>query len=66
MKRIGTGPSFVRHKELAEIFGTPALVRRMLRFKWLKPCVKRHRMSLYRVHDVEECLLRLSKGEYPS
>jgi hypothetical protein len=66
MKRIGAGPSFIRDKQLAEIFGTPALVRRLLKFKWLAPCVKRHRMSLYRVYDVEECLMRLAKGEYPS
>ncbi len=58
-------PLGLRADEAERIIGIPSLFRQMVKAKWIKPIVDRHKSKLFSVADVEFCFLRLKNGEHP-
>jgi hypothetical protein len=43
----------------------PALFRRMLDNGWIKPVVKKRKIKLYDLNQLDRCIDRLAAGEFP-
>jgi hypothetical protein len=56
----------LRRDQAALRVGAAQLFTLMEKFKWIKPVVHKHRMTLFDSRDVERCIERIANGEYPS
>jgi hypothetical protein len=45
--------------------GAAQLFVLMERYKWIKPVLRKHRMTLFDSRDVDHCIERIAFGEYP-
>jgi hypothetical protein len=45
--------------------GAAQLFILMERHKWIKPVLRKHRMTLFDSYDVDRCIERVANGEYP-
>lgn len=43
----------------------PALFEKMLKAGWIKPTTNRRKVTLYDLEDLDGCVERLKRGEYP-
>ena len=59
-------PLVVNQKEAIGLLSSRAVVRRLEREGWLKPCLRRGRLCLYLRADILACAARMAMGEYPS
>lgn len=57
--------TLLRREQAADRFAAPQLFALMEKFKWIKPVVQRHRMTLFDSRDVDRCIERIAGGEYP-
>ncbi|ACB77395.1 hypothetical protein Oter_4121 [Opitutus terrae PB90-1] len=55
---------FYRWKELQKRYGS-SLLGRMIRARWLTPCVRSHRFSLFTAKSVASADERLASGQLP-
>jgi hypothetical protein len=51
--------------EAGDYVGIPALLGRMETAGWIKPSVRRAKMRLYDVNQLDLCCDRLAAGEFP-
>jgi hypothetical protein len=51
--------------EAGDYVGVPALLTRMELAGWIEPRVKRRKMRLYDLNDLDGCCDRLAAGEFP-
>jgi hypothetical protein len=56
-------PSLVRPEAAAAILGSEELLDDMVAKGWLKPVVRRHKLTLYSVKALQACAARLEAGE---
>jgi hypothetical protein len=54
-----------RHKEAVRLLTSKEIVKHCERAKWIKACVRRHKLTLYPMEQVQIAALRLLNGEYP-
>jgi len=55
----------LRRDQAALRVGAAQLFALMEKFKWIQPCLRKHRMTLFDSRDVERCIERITLGEYP-
>jgi hypothetical protein len=55
-----------RPAEAAEAFGSEKLLAECVAAQWLKPVVKRHKLTLYDRADIAACWSRILAGEMPT
>ncbi len=60
-----SGERLARPIRAAFILGCEQVVFDCITAGWLAPKVKRHRMTLYSVADLNACADRIEAGEYP-
>ena len=58
-------PRFLRAEDAGRYIGCPGLLARMEKAGWIKPVVRRKRMTLYKRAALDECAERLERGEFP-
>jgi hypothetical protein len=51
--------------ESGDYVGVPALLVRMESAGWIKPAVRRRKIKLYDLRDLDRCCDRLAAGEWP-
>jgi len=56
----------IRHREAAEILTSRAVLLACQKAGWLKPCVRRKKLTVYNRADVMAAAHRILSGEYPS
>jgi hypothetical protein len=57
--------TLMRRDQAALRVGANQLFVLMEKFKWIKPCLQRHRMTLFDSREVDRCIDRIANGEYP-
>jgi hypothetical protein len=55
----------IRHSEAAELLTSRAVLLACQRAGWLKPCIRRKKLTVYNRADVLAALQRILSGEYP-
>ena len=55
----------LRAEAAGHYVGCPGLLVRMVKAAWIKPAVRRKKMTLYRRVDLDQCVDRIDKGEFP-
>ena len=55
-----------RPPEAAEVFGSEKLLAECVTAGWIKPVIKRHKLTLYDRADIASCWSRIPAGEVPS
>jgi hypothetical protein len=55
----------LRAEAAGQYVGCPGLLIRMVRAAWIKAAVRRKKMTLYRRSDLDQCLDRIDRGEFP-
>jgi hypothetical protein len=64
-----TNPLDLKHglhpEEAAAALGSVQLFRELVAAHWIKPVVKRHKLTLYDREDLARCWARLCQGEHP-
>jgi hypothetical protein len=58
-------PRLLRATAAAEYVGCEGMLKLMREAGWITPIVQRHRMTLYRLADLDACCSRLDAGEFP-
>ena len=58
-------PRFLRPPDAAAYVGGTGILKRFVLAKWLRPVVRRKRLTLYRRADLDSCCSRLDSGEFP-
>ena len=56
----------IRHSEAAELLPSKAVLLACQKAGWLKPCVRRKKLTVYNRADVMAAAQRILSGEYPS
>ena len=56
----------IRHGEAAELLTSRAVLLACQKAGWLKPCVRRKKLTVYSRADVMAAAQRILSGEYPS
>ena len=56
----------IRHSEAAELLTSRAVLLACERAGWLKPCLRRKKLTVYNRADVMAAAHRILSGEYPS
>ena len=56
----------IRHSEAAELLTSRAVLLACQKAGWLKPCVRRKKLTVYNRTDVMAAVQRILSGEYPS
>jgi hypothetical protein len=51
--------------EAAFALGSEKLLQECVQAGWLKPIIKRHRLTLYALSDITRCWARILGGEVP-
>jgi len=54
-----------RPKEAAFALGSEKLLQECIEAGWLRPIVKRHKLTLYAQSDIAKCWARILAGEVP-
>jgi hypothetical protein len=54
-----------RPDEAAFALGSEKLLQECVAADWLKPIVKRHKLTLYAISDITRCWARILGGELP-
>ncbi len=55
----------LRRDQAALRVGVVQLFALMEKFKWIQPVLRKHRMTLFDSRDVDRCIERIARGEYP-
>jgi hypothetical protein len=55
-----------RPPEAAEVLGSEKLLAECVTAGWIKPVIKRHKLTLYDRADIASCWTRLLAGEVPT
>lgn len=63
--RQALAPRLIRANAAYIFLGSRQIVLNCEAAGWLKPVVRRHKMTLYSVADLHRCANRLEAGEYP-
>lgn len=58
-------PRLLRPDDAARYVGGEGILRLFVLAGWLKPIVRRKRLTLYARADLDSCCLRLEAGEFP-
>jgi hypothetical protein len=59
-------PKFgLRSDEAAHALGSEKLLQECIRAGWLKPCIHRHKLTLFDKGDIARVWLRIRNGEQP-
>jgi len=58
-------PRLLRPDSAASYVGGEGILRLLVAAGWLKPIVRRKRLTLYRRADLDSCCARLEAGEFP-
>jgi hypothetical protein len=58
-------PSLLRAEDAGKYVGCPGLLARMVKAGWIKPLVQRKKMTLFLRSKLDECVERLTRGEFP-
>jgi hypothetical protein len=66
MKPLSKPSPLIRHSEAAELLTSRAVLLACEEAGWLKPCVKRKKMTIYNRADVLAAAQRILSGEYPN
>jgi len=56
----------IRHGEAAKLLTSRAVLLACQKAGWLKPCVRRKKLTVYNRADVMAAAQRILSGEYPS
>ncbi len=56
-------PSLVRPDAAAAILGSEELLDDLVAKGWLKPVIRRHKLTLYSVKALQACAARIEAGE---
>jgi hypothetical protein len=56
----------IRHGEAAELLTSRAVLLACQKAGWLKPCIRRKKLTVYNRADVMAAGQRILSGEYPS
>ena len=54
-----------RPEEAAHALGSEKLLQECVEAGWLKPIIKRHKLTLYALSDITRCWARILGGELP-
>jgi hypothetical protein len=54
-----------RPNEAAFALGSEKLLQECVEAGWLKPVLKRHKLTLYAINDITRCWMRILGGEVP-
>jgi hypothetical protein len=65
MKPSSKPSPLIRHSEAAELLTSRAVLLACEEAGWLKPCVKRKKMTVYNRADILAAAQRILSGEYP-
>jgi hypothetical protein len=55
-----------RPDEAAFVLGSEKLLQECVAAGWLKPIIKRHKLTLYALSDITRCWARILGGELPN
>jgi len=55
-----------RPKEAAYVFGSEKLLEELVAAGWLKPVIRRHKLTLYDRGQIATCWARILAGELPN
>jgi hypothetical protein len=55
----------MNESEAGDYVGVPALLCKMVEAGWIKACVKKAKIKLYDLNQLDLCCDRLAAGEYP-
>ncbi|MCB1232238.1 MAG: hypothetical protein KDN19_18450 [Verrucomicrobiae bacterium] len=55
----------IRRRDVIATFGSRSLYEDCVRAGWLRPLVRRGRLTLFDASDVEKVWMRIKKGEVP-
>ncbi len=58
-------PRLLRPDEASRYVGGSGILKRFEEAQWLRPVVRRKRLTLYKRTDLDGCCLRLEEGEFP-
>jgi hypothetical protein len=58
-------PRLLRPDDASRYVGGEGMLKRFVDANWLKPVVRRKRLTLYRRADLDTCCSRLDAGEFP-
>jgi hypothetical protein len=58
-------PRLLRPEDAARYVGGEGMLKRFVDAGWLKPVVRRKRLTIYRRVDLDACCGRLDAGEFP-
>ena len=58
-------PRLIRKGAAGLYLCAPELLMQMETAGWVEACVKKNRMTLYDIRDLDGCIERLRAGEYP-
>jgi hypothetical protein len=64
-KNVSVNKFGYRPDEAAFALGSEKLLRECVEAGWLKPIIKRHKLTLYAVTDITRCWARILGGELP-
>jgi hypothetical protein len=62
---IISSPPVLRAEDAGRYVGCPGLLTRMVKAGWIKPLVQRKKMTLFLRSKLDECVERLTRGEFP-
>lgn len=62
---LALAPVMLRPPDAAGYVGGEGMLKRFVSARWLRPIVKRKRMTLYKRADLDACCARLDAGEFP-
>jgi len=65
MKHISLNKFGYRPDEAAYALGSEKLLQECVEAGWLKPIIKRHKLTLYALSDITRCWARILGGELP-
>jgi hypothetical protein len=66
MKLPSKASPLIRHSEAAELLTSRAILLACEEAGWLKPCVRRKKLTVYNRADIMAAAHRILSGEYPS
>lgn len=64
-KNVSINKMGYRPSEAAFALGSEKLLQECVDAGWLKPIVKRHKLTLYAISDIMRCWARMLGGELP-
>jgi len=64
-KNISINKLGYRPHEAAFALGSEKLLQECVAAGWLKPVLKRHKLTLYAITDITRCWMRILGGELP-